>query len=176
MELPAGLGGLQLAQGSAAHAAAFYELQRAIVCEGGFLITEVDEYRMTPARMRRFVRDLVQADNAFMLVLTKNERLLGAVIVQGGGLRRMRHVGRLEIYLYRDWRGKGLGKAMLRAAIRQARDNPVLTKLSLAVYAHNERARRLYQEHGFVEEGYRRWEYRLADGTPLDDVLMALHL
>ena len=49
-----------------------------------------------------------------------------------------------------------------------------LEKLSLAVYAHNLPALSLYRALGFQEEGRRVGEYRFADGSLRDDVLMAL--
>ena len=72
------------------------------------------------------------------------------------------------------YRRRGVGKAMLGAAIEQAvaRD---ARRLTLRVLANNEAARRLYDSAGFVVEGVLRGEFFL-DGAYVDDVLMALDL
>jgi RimJ/RimL family protein N-acetyltransferase len=41
------------------------------------------------------------------------------------------------------------------------------------VFAHNARAVALYRKFGFEEEGRRLREYRFADGSWRDDILMA---
>ncbi|MGW4923037.1 GNAT family N-acetyltransferase [Streptomyces sp. NB004] len=48
-----------------------------------------------------------------------------------------------------------------------------LHRVQLEVYAHNARARHVYEKAGFVVEGVRR-EAALRDGVWVDDVLMAV--
>jgi RimJ/RimL family protein N-acetyltransferase len=48
--------------------------------------------------------------------------------------------------------------------------------MTLRVFAPNARARRLYERLGFEVEGVLRGEFRVADGTLVDDVLMAREL
>jgi putative acetyltransferase len=55
----------------------------------------------------------------------------------------------------RDWRGRGVGSALVQAAIGWARGQG-LHKLCLEVFAHNAVAIALYRKSGFVEEGRRR--------------------
>ncbi len=49
-------------------------------------------------------------------------------------------------------------------------------KLGLRALSNNPGALRLYERHGFVEEGRLRAELRRDDGTYADDVWMALWL
>ena len=113
------------------------------------------------------------ADNSCFLTGRVKKLLAGAVKIQGGELRRLRHVGRLEIFLEPAWRGKGIGRALMVAAVRWAEENPRLKKLALAVYDDNVRAVQLYQTLGFQIEGRRENEYREGDGTLRSDLLMA---
>jgi ribosomal protein S18 acetylase RimI-like enzyme len=48
------------------------------------------------------------------------------------------------------WRGRGVGAALLQAAIAFAGDAPVF----LSVTENNDAARRLYERHGFVPTGH----------------------
>lgn len=70
-----------------------------------------------------------------------------------------------------DWRGKGVGSALMDAAEEWARAHDV-HKLSLGVFAHNERAIALYLRHGFVEEGRRVRHYRRKNGEYFDSLEM----
>jgi RimJ/RimL family protein N-acetyltransferase len=75
----------------------------------------------------------------------------------------------------REWRGRGVGSALLAAAIEWARGHEV-HKLSLGVFAHNASAIALYRKFGFVEEGLRVKHYRRASGELWDAIEMGLLL
>ncbi|GGV61529.1 MULTISPECIES: GNAT family N-acetyltransferase [Streptomyces] len=71
-------------------------------------------------------------------------------------------------------RGKGVGRALLRAAQEEARRRGA-RRLTLRVLAHNTPARTLYESEGFVVEGILPEEF-LLDGKYVDDVLMGRSL
>jgi len=48
-----------------------------------------------------------------------------------------------------------------------------VTKLELHVFPHNQPAIALYEQAGYLREGFRRQHYRRPDGTHVDAVLMA---
>ena len=83
--------------------------------------------------------------------------------------------GELGMLVDRDWRGCGVGSALLRATIDWARGHG-LHKLSLEVFAHNTAAIALYRKCGFVEEGHRVKHYRRASGELWDSIVMGLRL
>jgi len=84
-------------------------------------------------------------------------------------------VGELGMLVAADWRGRGVGTALVAAAIDRARANG-LHKLSLSVFPHNMAAIALYQKFGFVEEGRRVRHMRRANGELWDLVEMGLQL
>src|SRR5262249_45086026 len=89
-------------------------------------------------------------------------------------LERSRHgFGEVAMAVAPAQRGRGIGSALLVAAIDTARAEG-LHKLSLSVFAHNEAAIGLYRKLGFVEEGRRMEHYRRADGQLWDAVEMGL--
>ena len=100
----------------------------------------------------------------------------GAEIVGSLNLERSRHgFGEIGMAVAREWRGRGVGSALLAAAIEWARERG-LHKLSLGVFAHNASAIALYRKFGFVEEGRRLKHYRRASGELWDAVDMGLLL
>lgn len=89
---------------------------------------------------------------------------------------RSRHgYGEVNMAVARAWRGRGVGSALLVAAIEWAREQG-LHKLSLGVFPHNAAAIALYRKHGFVEEGRRSKQIRRESGELWDVVDMGLLL
>lgn len=84
-------------------------------------------------------------------------------------------VGELGMAVARPWRGRGVGSALVAAAIENARGEG-LHKLSLEVFPHNQAAIALYRRFGFVEEGRRVKHYRRASGELWDSIVMGLLL
>lgn len=170
-ETPAGSLVVEAARESDAEALA--ALHREVLAEGRTFVTELEEHRDSPALKAEWLRALHREVHCKVLVARREGRVLGYLVAEGGGRRRTRHVARLELFVWAEARGLGVGSALMQACLDWAEESPVLRKLSLAVLAHNTRAIRLYERFGFVVEGRRVGEYRLADGTEWDDLLMA---
>jgi RimJ/RimL family protein N-acetyltransferase len=83
--------------------------------------------------------------------------------------------GEVGMMVAAPWRGRGVGTALLVAAIDWARQRG-LHKLSLGVFPGNERALALYRKLGFVEEGRRVQHMRRASGELWDLIEMGLLL
>ncbi|TMK64990.1 MAG: GNAT family N-acetyltransferase [Actinobacteria bacterium] len=75
----------------------------------------------------------------------------------------------------KEWRGRGVGSALLQACIDWARETEI-HKLALQVWPHNEAAIRLYEKFGFEREGVLRSHYRRQNGELWDAIVMGLLL
>ena len=84
-------------------------------------------------------------------------------------------VAQLGMFVSAGWRARGVGSALVHAAVGTARLMGA-HKLSLQVWPHNRAARRLYLRHGFAEEGRLRRHYRRRNGQLWDAVIMGLVL
>jgi RimJ/RimL family protein N-acetyltransferase len=82
------------------------------------------------------------------------------------------HGGVLGMGIVEEHRGKGIGEALIRAALAQARQRG-MTRVELTVRADNERAIALYRKIGFADEGVKRKAIRV-DGRYLDVRCMAV--
>ena len=83
--------------------------------------------------------------------------------------------GDIGMAVAREWRGRGVGSALLAASIEWARERG-LHKLTLGVFAQNAAAIALYRKFGFLEEGRRVKQYRRASGELWDAIDMGLLL
>jgi ribosomal protein S18 acetylase RimI-like enzyme len=117
------------------------------------------------ARTKRFAASI---DGT--VVAVSGEEIVGSLhVVERFG------AGEIGMAVARPWRGRGVGSALLAAAIEKARSEG-LHKLSLEVLPHNAAGIALYRKFGFVEEGRRVRHYRRASGELWDSILMGLDL
>lgn len=85
---------------------------------------------------------------------------------------RRRHAGQIGMAVRDDWQGKGVGTALLQAAVDLADKWLNLTRLELEVFVDNAPAIRLYQKFGFNIEGTMA-QYAFRDGCYVDTYMMA---
>ncbi|HEY0838568.1 MAG TPA: GNAT family N-acetyltransferase [Vulgatibacter sp.] len=110
--------------------------------------------------------------NMHMLVACTGVDVVGQLGLQAFARPRRLHVGEIGMGVRDDWQGRGVGTALLQAAIDMADRWLQLRRLELTVYADNAAGIRLYKRHGFVEEGRHR-DYAFRDGTYVDALAMA---
>jgi len=105
------------------------------------------------------------------IVAVGDGEVIGSIHVAASG----HGYGEIGMAIARDWRGRGVGSALMEAAIEWARARG-LHKLSLGVFAHNSAGLALYRKYGFVEEGRRIKHYRRQSGELWDSIEMGLLL
>jgi len=149
-------------------------LHRSILEEGRYFITSAEEFHNSLERQRIIMRLLISQDNSCQFLARSSGRLIGMVLIRGGFLQRMKHVGKLEIFLSPDRRGRGGGRLLMDMALDWARKHGTISKIGLTVFEDNTRAVRLYRSLDFEIEGRRAGEYREPDGTLRTDLLMWL--
>jgi putative acetyltransferase len=85
---------------------------------------------------------------------------------------RRRHAGLIGMSVRDDWHGKGVGRALLAAALDLADNWLNYRRLELTVYTDNLAAQALYRSCGFEVEGTHR-EFAFRDGHFVDALAMA---
>jgi ribosomal protein S18 acetylase RimI-like enzyme len=80
-------------------------------------------------------------------------------------------VADVGMLIIEGWRGRGIGRALLDAAIDWAATAGA-HKMALETWPHNDAAIQLYRRAGFVEEGRKVRHYRRQNGELWDSVLM----
>lgn len=79
----------------------------------------------------------------------------------------------LRIALATAGQGRGLGTEAVSLMVGHGFERLGLHRISLNVFAFNPRARRVYENVGFVEEGVRR-DVLFCDGAWVDDIVMSI--
>jgi RimJ/RimL family protein N-acetyltransferase len=152
-------------------AASFLELWNEVVAERKYVRT--DRVRRGARYYRKSFRDAWNEDKASLVALD-GKRVIGQLEVQREESPVTRHVASLGMMVLREWRGRGVGSALLAEAVRWGREAGV-EKLALSVYPHNVVAHALYLKFGFREEGRLSGHSKKAVGY-LDEIVMGLWL
>jgi len=139
------------------------------------ILTGPGEFTLTVEEERELIEEYSFTPNAVMLVAVADGKIISVMHSRGGKRRAARHTASVGISVDRDWRGKGVGTAMMARLIEWAEQNPVITRLELEVFTSNERAIHVYEKFGFQIEGCKRRAY-FKDGDYLDAYVMALLL
>ena len=84
-------------------------------------------------------------------------------------------VADLSMWVAEGWRRRGVGTALVQAALDWARRGGA-HKVALQVWPHNRAALALYRKFGFVEEGLLRRHYPRRNGELWDVLVMGLVL
>jgi putative acetyltransferase len=154
-------------------AEALVELGRDVGAEPEAWLITTGAWR-TPGEERRYLKALRRWEHAAVFVAEEDERVVGRLSVARDQHPASVHVADLGLMVAADRRRRGIGRALLVAAVDWARAAGV-TKLELHVFPWNEPAIRLYERFGFEREGVRRGHY-LRDGEEVDAILMAYRL
>jgi ribosomal protein S18 acetylase RimI-like enzyme len=121
--------------------------------------------------LAKFVKESIAA-GAPVMVAISDEKLVGWCDVLRKPRPTQRHTGVLGMGVMADYRGRGIGKALMAAALAAAKEKG-FTRIELTVRVDNPRAKRLYEQFGFVEEGLCR-RHMCLDGAYADSYLMAV--
>jgi ribosomal protein S18 acetylase RimI-like enzyme len=119
-----------------------------------------------------FVRANILNGVPQFVAVTPEDEVVGWCDITHTAMEGFTHCAHVGMGVRSEYRGRGLGTALLRAAIEVAREKG-LERIELEVFASNTPAIELYRKHGFVTEGVKR-NARKIDGMYDDVVLMAL--
>lgn len=111
-------------------------------------------------------------ENHPQFVAEVSDAVVGWCDIIRGDRPVFRHCGFLGIGLLAQYRGLGIGRALMTATIETAFSRGI-TRIELTVRADNIRAISLYESLGFVTEGHLR-HHMLVDGQFHDSLVMSL--
>lgn len=148
------------------------EIMGSAAKEGGYTVAEYDELDLTVEKQEEEIRRYTEDSGNIYLAAEADGLVVGLCECENGSRRRTAHTATFSIFILKEWRNKGVGRALLQRLIEWAAAHPVIEKLTLAVYSTNERAFELYKECGFKIEGRYLRDMKMADGTYVDSILM----
>ena len=164
---------LSVREATPADAAVLLDHLKELAVEPGINIPlALDEITRTVDQEKAMLAEFSQSPRAIMLVAEAEGRIVGELSLKAISPRRaVSHVGTLGMSVKAAWRGKGVGRALMTAALEWA-PSAGIKRVELYVYVRNAPAIALYEKFGFVVEGRRKAFIREGDEY-LDDLVMA---
>jgi L-phenylalanine/L-methionine N-acetyltransferase len=108
-----------------------------------------------------------------ILVAEINRKVVGNLGLQAASkAQRRRHVASLGMAVHDDYHSRGVGSALMKAALDLADNWLQYTRIELTVYTDNEPAIALYKRFGFEMEGTLK-QYAFRNGVMVDAYAMA---
>jgi RimJ/RimL family protein N-acetyltransferase len=138
------------------------------VCREGIYL--VPSHFSVPPRWRNILAAGGELDNDLIIVAEVNGHIVGhgrAFTTPG----TCAHVVDLGMALIAEFRDQGIGSRMIAHMLDWARQKG-LRKVTLGVFATNERAIHVYEKFGFTVEGMLKEQHRIGDRY-VDEILMA---
>lgn len=148
-------------------AAPLVRLLNEVFAEEAFMARS--SFNQTPEDEREFIRGV--SPPSVFLVAEHRGALVGWLSLFRHKAEFCHHVAELGIGIQKDYRGVGIGLALMRTAQEWA-ERVGFEKITLVVRASNTAARRLYEKCGFVYEGHRVRQVKHR-GEYDDDYVMA---
>ena len=106
------------------------------------------------------------------LIAVDDSKIVGWCHIRPDRWEGFTHAGWLGMGVLKEYRGQGIGSALLYESLAEAR-NRGLERVELSVFASNIAAIRLYEKFKFEVEG-RKKKARKLDGSYDDIIVMAL--
>jgi RimJ/RimL family protein N-acetyltransferase len=150
------------------------ELMRSVADEAhnGILYSRGDSLR-TLEEQRKLIEQRMASGNSMMLLAEAEGQIIGYISCIGGIINATKHTVGLAIMVNKEWRGKGIGTALMERIIEWAHGNPIIHRVELEVFTINPRAAHIYEKLGFQLEGIKRQVY-FKDGQFVDAKVMAM--
>ena len=167
---------VQIRNAEASDGAAVLENFNQTHAETDYLLSYPDENRFDAEQEGRFLARKAESPQEIELLAVVNGRVVGTAGVDAVGTKyKVAHRAEFGISVLKEYWGLGIGRALMEACIRCARDAGFV-QLELSVVADNARAVAMYQRAGFAEYGRNPKGFRSRTAGFQEVVFMRLEL
>jgi RimJ/RimL family protein N-acetyltransferase len=147
---------------------------KSVLAERKYTATTIDDDMsdFTVDKEKEWINKHIEQPGHLFIVAEVDSKIVGSVDLRNGNHKRTQHVGILGITVIKEFRGLGVGKALMETLLNWASDNPLIEKVSLEVFGINKPAIGLYSKLGFIEEGRKIKAIKLGPDSYIDSILM----
>lgn len=138
--------------------------------ESKYLLTTEEEFQFSVEQEEKFLHEMLNGQGNLAIVAECNDQIIAFLNFQNGQKKRIQHQGVFGMSVAKAYQNQGIGKAMLESLLDWAKENPLIEKVSLEVFARNANAIALYKKVGFEEEGRKRKETKM--NNDYDDLIL----
>ena len=146
---------IKLRSGGLEDASALMEYESGVFKTSPYVITEPDEFKPNIEKQKDRIKGFLEAEGGILILALYGGKIIGNIDLRNNGSRRrIAHRGSFGMSVSQEFRGRGVGKALLLALIEWCkRENNPIEKIELGVLSENEAGIGLYESLGFKREG-----------------------
>ena len=120
-----------------------------------------------------FQNRIIQTEQNLGLGAFDGKTLIGTALFFRENKSKLYHKGFVVgVYITPAYRGKGIGKRLLKILVSETRKYSHLSKLQLSVNAANVTAKNIYQHCGFIKEGSEKDAIRINEKSYDEDLMV----
>ena len=118
--------------------------EKTFIMMQGEQMSLVDEEKYLKGQLEK-----IEKQETAQLLLFVDGKLAGVAAIDLKD-RIKSHIGVFGISLAKEYRGKGLGKLLMKLILEEAKKLPKLKIITLECFAENEKAQNMYKNFGFI--------------------------
>lgn len=124
------------------------------------LLNQLYENKLKYESFREIYISKLNDENSYYIVATENDKVIGVLTSElQVKLHRAKKQSFVEdLIVDKDYRNKGVGKALLQNAVDYAKNNDCEV-IELTSYIDNENAHRFYENNNFIKHSYKFKQY-----------------
>lgn len=151
--------------------AGLFNLVRKIYLSSKFMSDDFDRKFPGIDHFDEYYKNTLRQPGSFVLSAFNNQDAVGYLSIEANPAARLRHTAHLNMGVDEDYRGKGVGRQLLRAAIEKAKSVAIIEIIYLMVRADHFGAINLYGSSGFIEVARLEKDTKIANAY-FDGILM----
>ncbi len=128
-----------------------FELFREVYDTTEFMSDEFHCKFNSPEYFQDYHNRILSQSGSFIIITTCKESPVGYLILEANSAVHLQHTSTLNMGILKSFRGKGVGKFLLKHALARAKAEQITEIIYLMVRAENTPAIRLYKKFGFAE-------------------------
>lgn len=144
-----------------------------IGAQSDFLTFGPGELEVSVSEEEVFLEESRITKNRIMLLALVGDKVIGCLNFTGGIRARIQHTGEFGVSVLKNYWDQGIGTVLVQELIQWAKDSNKVRKLNLRVRSDNDRAIRVYEKIGFIQEGLITREFFIS-GQFFDCIYMGL--
>ncbi|AJD89709.1 hypothetical protein JMA_03920 [Jeotgalibacillus malaysiensis] len=132
--------------------------------------TSPTEFSVTVEEEKEWIRS--HEERGVVLVAVMDDQIIGMLNFRLSSMKKFSHQGLFGMSVQEAYTNQGIGRRLLESLFDWARQDGRVEKISLEVFADNERAIHLYKNMGFEEEGRKRKHVKFGPDHYVDELMM----
>ena len=127
------------------------------------------------SEVREFVSKHDGTRKSVLYLALKESEVVGTAHLTNMERKELDHTAALGLNIKKNFRGRGIGTALLKRLMEWAKEKPDIERIELEVLANNHQAIHMYEKAGFVREGIKKSAVKKDSGY-IDIVIMGILL